>query len=147
MAINKRNHLPSPRAEADPSDVGSAATEGEDISRLDIRPEKSLLSKFRFLLRHLWIVGIWVLAGLFIAIGYVMKAVPIYQATVVLQVAQEQERVYNPKDGADNGDDDLRGDDILNTITQTSTSCRPRIRGRRRQPPNSWPIALGPRPR
>lgn len=119
MAINKRNQLPAPRAEADPSDVESTATESTDISRLDIRPEKSLLSKFRFLLRHLWVVGLCVLVGLFISIGYVMKAVPIYQSTVVLQVAEQQVRVYNAKDNSSNGDDDLRGDDILNTITQS----------------------------
>ncbi|MCE0497056.1 MAG: polysaccharide biosynthesis tyrosine autokinase [Methylacidiphilales bacterium] len=119
MALNKRNHLPLARAKAGSPEPDPAAMEIADSpEQPDIRPERSLLSKFHFVFRHLWIIGLSVIAGLLIAIGYVMKATPIYQSTIVLRVAQQEERDYNPNN-ASNGEDDLRGDDILNTITQS----------------------------
>ncbi len=118
MAINKRNHLPS-RGGIHPPDVEPDVLNGADVPLPDLATEKNLLSKFRFVIRHLWVVGLFLLAGILIAIGYLITATPIYQSNVVLQVAQQQVRVFNPKDSTGNGEEDLRSDDILNTITQS----------------------------
>ncbi len=79
---------------------------------------RSLVSQFRFFLKHLWIVGLCLLAGLLLAIGYILTSIPLYRSTIVLQVAQQQQRVYDVA-GSSNNEDNLKGDDILNTITQT----------------------------
>lgn len=119
MTPNKGNHPPRMRVNAEPSDIEYVSMENAAISHPNIRPERNMFAKFRFVFRHLWIIGLAVIAGLLIAIGYLMTAVPIYQSTIILQVAQQQERSYTSTDDANNGEDNLRGDDILNTITQS----------------------------
>lgn len=105
--------------ENSPADSQDTALEIPVTARRDIQPERSHLTKFRFFFRHSWIVGVSLALGLLISVGYVMQAVPIYQSTIVLQVAEQQVRNFTSDSSSGNGNDDLRGDDILNTITQS----------------------------
>jgi len=87
--------------------------------RFDLRPERTLFSKFRFIFRHLWIVAVCVGVGLLLAIGYIFKTVPVYRSTIVLKLAEQHERSYTPENSASSEADDMRDDAIVNTITES----------------------------
>ncbi|MBV9657774.1 MAG: hypothetical protein JO295_06650 [Verrucomicrobia bacterium] len=80
---------------------------------------------YRHLLHQLieksWIVALCTLAGLFLALGYLSRAVPLYQSRVTLQVDIQDPNVVNvsgARAGSLSGPGGLAGLEALNTITQ-----------------------------
>jgi capsular exopolysaccharide synthesis family protein len=72
-------------------------------------------------LRRQWLIAVSFLTIFLMSVGYVLKAGHIYESTAVVQVEQQEQRVFNANDGDDQGRD-LRSEDILNTIAQNLQS-------------------------
>ena len=82
-----------------------------------ITPSLTLAQINRLIYRWMWLFCLCFCAVFSLAIAYVMTATPIYRATAVVQVEQEEKRAYNPDERSD-GSQDLKGEDILKTIEQ-----------------------------
>jgi capsular exopolysaccharide synthesis family protein len=118
MALNDTNEAPHASSNS-PVGIEPPSKQAPVFRRFDIRPERTLFSKFRFVFRHLWIVGLSVVAGLLLSFGYIAKTTPIYRATTVLKVAERQQHSFTSENQADNGEDDLRDDSVLNTLIES----------------------------
>ena len=75
----------------------------------------------KLLLRRLWLLGSLLFIALALAFVYLHTATPFYRSVTVVQVEQEQQRVYKPDTKGDVGDD-LKSDDSLKTIEQNLQS-------------------------
>jgi succinoglycan biosynthesis transport protein ExoP len=83
-------------------------------------PSHSSFSVFylsKLVYRWLWLLGLILLVTMSIALLYLHHATPYYRATTVLQVEQEQQRVFKSDSTGDTADD-LKSDDSLKTIEQ-----------------------------
>lgn len=78
--------------------------------------ELSVSDIYHSLLSRLWVIVICFLTVILLAIGYLNVATPLYEATSTVQVETRESHLFNT--GSDQQDQDLRGQEILNTIVQ-----------------------------
>lgn len=101
---------------------------------------------YQLLLRKLWVMVICFLTVMMAAVGYLSVATPLYESTSTLQVETKEERLYNANDGQEQ---DLRGQEVMETISETlqmsslyeRVVARPEIGDDPRFPP--VPLAAG----
>jgi capsular exopolysaccharide synthesis family protein len=91
-------NAPAPATDHDPSDL-------------------SLSDIYHSLLSRLWVVVICFLTVLLLAIGYLNIATPLFESTATVQVETREARLFTTT-GTDPQEQDLRGQEILNTIVQ-----------------------------
>jgi len=90
--------------------MNAASTENDpsDLSISDI---------YHSLLSRLWVVVICFLTIILLAIGYLNIATPLFESTATVQVETREARLYTAGTD-DQQEQDLRGQEILNTIVQ-----------------------------
>jgi len=95
----------------------------------------SISDIYHSILSRLWVVVICFLTMILLAVGYLNVATPLYEATTTVQVETREAKLFTA--GTDQQEQDLRGQDILNTIVQNlqrlslyeRVLARPDIRG------------------
>jgi len=107
----------------------------------------SISDIYHSILSRLWVVVICFLTMILLAVGYLNVATPLYEATTTVQVETREAKLFTA--GTDQQEQDLRGQDILNTIVQNlqrlslyeRVLARPDIRGDKQFLPE--PVAEG----